>query len=1265
MGFDINFFSRKHHYHRYSSDDLALVSLGIANYTTSSADLLFKNDPPNPDLKEFFGSIIETKNKILASGNVGDNTMEVMIFDRKEKIYKVKQTFAEIIKLDSQIYKEADFPPLSPAPKDIVEFLDNWDKVQLGIIKEPQSKTYQALAYEIQNSLSGCISFVADLTILKESRKVPIRLALTTYKDSDSDRTISFRDAPLITAIPQTADGLEHSARVTKNSQTGAYVLPTAGGVNNPENTITAQLRMIYNNSTKQYESGTQQILARLTTDIDPANIPNYTASDLLNFTREEIYDNGVDSNGFMGDFTTGTAIPLSKEDGNPYLYGPNFIGSCKDNKNVRTITVTNRSGKSFKKGDLVMCSFIDGEWIVTEFSAGDNDPNKKNLTFGNFEYAQYIVPAKNYFTLQVLVDDFYHRDGGDFVRCLPDDFLQKLRNYYYLGRGLERTVFRFSEYFLDVGEAAAKPNSPIFVASSEINNFNKLRLLNIFASTIPDGVEDTIKYIEDNYTDEKAKELANIAEADISKFYIPRSGPLVGASDLEYQEYYGDPETYVDPVHIDINGVSHVDIDSTVALPKNVLARNGRKLIFSNNNQTIDTSVQQLYGIEVPLFWGMLFPDGYKTNTTSPFIAKNSDINNIPIFANDPNLKELTAVNTLCYPDLGNEQKTFEYIYRYARRKENTSGDLPLDIDISLLIKKTGGYFSGGGVDNRFHRDAGKLNNNPKYVYGLEPLKPNKIQFSPMSLEAMYINSILNSDPYTSLSGSIDFIKGFSAKIQNPNSDTPLWSSTSFEEYAKIILKRYEMTKGSSSIEYENLYSVPQLSVEKSFPSLTKFSTRHPAPYGIVNDMLPSILGYRRSVAMPVLTCKSSIKTSASSLVFSIDQFAGMSPKITINVGFGPQIFYNPAGFGMTWQQTPNIPSNQQVTPQWGDRNGTDDVDSFGTTALHVRVFEKWPIDQTIFFGDFFCPLHANEYQRFKYIQKYTYESGTMLSTVERYSYISPTDPEFGVIEESVLASCTVDFKVPSINDSATYLIDRSSNPHKPYYDRRLSKPLPINTLITSGTQLAPYADWVTNPIRRAQLLSGGGFVYERAVIGLDPDVSVIKPKDPKIEGQNTIKYNGTNYIVGDKFEYPDGTTIEVDVINENGGIISTKVIRKSNKPNITSYIKDLQPTYKGVAGNGVSFTEPKLKVVNILGHDKGPKEVVPITRLTKKSDPQSAAQGINTTTVDLGNESNSSKSYDIFYFFHNDPSHYSIDFTQPFNGGWAQYVIAEVNGA
>jgi hypothetical protein len=116
-------------------------------------------------------------------------------------------------------------------------------------------------------------------------------------------------------------------------------------------------MRMSYNPAINKWEVQ-NQMLARLLTDVDPAPIRSIPldAEDVDAIPAEDFSQVGGER--FLGQFSTGLAMPLSSENGNPHTFGPNLI-KCDDGTECEKIRVFNRANKTYTKGQLVICHFI------------------------------------------------------------------------------------------------------------------------------------------------------------------------------------------------------------------------------------------------------------------------------------------------------------------------------------------------------------------------------------------------------------------------------------------------------------------------------------------------------------------------------------------------------------------------------------------------------------------------------------------------------------------------------------------------------------------------------------------------------------------------------------------------------------------------------------------------------------------------------------------------------------------------------------------
>jgi len=1173
--FDINFYSRKKEYHRYSSDDLALSAVGISSYTLTSAERFFKKD--NPDVKEFFtGGLEFTQNQILGIGLEG--SMKIMEFDYNEKVYKQVTGFTQIIRLDPQIYPAADYPPITETT--IKTFLQKWNDVQIGTLEGNLVNSYRAVIAKIQNSQNSYIEFEANISVLGSSKKISIRLDLMNTRNFETAKTISFKGSPLITEVPKTPAGLNYASRPTGAAAVGAYVSPVGDGVNNPQNTASGPLSLTWDPSIGEFQSGTQQMLVRLLTDIDPANVRDFSKEELDSFTNEDVYS-GPDGLGFMGSFTKGEAIPLSSENGNPHLFGPDFKGVCENATSEKVkVTVINRMNYSYRAGTMAVVSRMTGEngnWVIT--SAGTPaDATAKNLSFGNFEYQHHIIPAKKYFTFPPTEE-----------KLMPDKFMSWYRAYFY--DTVIDSYYRFNPDTFDD------------------YNLERTKILNILASTLSDVEPDPIQYLKNKLKDNTFINQI-ISETKFKSLQFKRL--------LDYgDDRYGDgviPEVNLDEWQEYFYG-----------LPINVMEKSARLLQLSPtlDGESLNTNSQDpLYALEVPMFWGMVFPDGFKNDGVQRERAKFEKLQTFEIYRNDPNLKEISVLGSYSAPFLGDDLKSLLFSDGYRD------------------FKKTGGFFSrhsiatlsspfmlyeqisleqtGAAADLRFPGTDLVKEVDPEGPAGLEPINPKRIQFSPMSINRFYIGSELNNQSYSTLKSMQNLL----AKSVMFNKIFPPSNSINFADYGKALWGRHYSLKYPSIIDAASATWLPDNGNEYNLKALSWSEdgfpiTRHSPPLGTAFDIVPPVLGFRRLPAVPVLTCKSKIRTSANGLSFTVNQLLGMSPQITISASNPPRVTALPFFAGIGWTDDPGNPGKQNSVPQWGDRNRTDDIDSFGTSALHVRVFEGWPIEQTIYYGQFFTPIHFNP------------SAPEHLMRVEYADNGKPTIKNDLDIDGNVRRAVSeVDFRRPTRINGSIFA---------------------LGEVVTKET-LAPANEWQWNRVRRAAMLSGGGFAYYIQYIGIEPSRQIIS--------------GGSGYSADTVFLFADGTTFQVNV-DDKGVVtgIKTDSIVYGEQGFMSIPAINLQPSKQG-DGSGAVFGNPSFVVREKIGYDPAPKQVVPITRLTKSSnDGEKIAEGNITTTVNFSDTNK--RDFDIFYFFHNDPTHYSMDKFLPFDAGFAQYAIVEVNGA
>ena len=1278
MSWEINLHSRKQNFHRFGTDDFALLEIGIGNYNLSSLATFFGVDdkdflsikPPNPDVLEFFSNErgLTVINKLVGENNIGD--MAIMEFDQSLKTYKETVGFPQIKFLDPQVYKFDKFT--QPQEGSIKTFLNKWNDIQRGIETTPKIVNgYKAVIYRIQNSMSGCITFNANLSILGQPRRSLVRLYLMDSSDTESSRTISFNGSPIITDFPKTVTGLSHSFGSTSASGPGAFITPNKGD-NNPQDKVAGKMAMVYDSSTGEWQSGTQQMLARLLTDIDAANVPDLTLEQLEGMNRVDNYESGTDSDLWLGGHTTGQAIPLSAEKGNPYLFGPDYKDGCEGDKKVK-ITVINRLNESYKAGQVVVISKMAGEngnWVIV--SPGTPVAATKKLGFGNFEYQQYILPASLYFAIPESAERF-----------LPDKWISKFRDDYYVNLLTDKVIDKNTHY---TG-----------------NDMKEITRLNVIASTLSGEEDDPIADLIELLDDTGIDTLLSIAKAQINSKIED-----VGAFDF-FEQHYMDKDKIF---HYKPYKNEH---EIEIGYPKNILKRSMPMLTSEHDYNTYHKwfAPDPVDVMEVPVFWGMLFPDGYKASQAKKYKSLTSAL---PLYVDDANLRELSVSATECAYDLGNPLQSLLFmatnLYTAYKTPDGDANKSALSI-----VRKTGGNFRrltdyassftfeglynlvamnySKTEPNYFEHD--KLITGPTTISQLEPLNPARLQFSSLSLEALYMNTILDTESFAGLKSLID--NSSDIRFKEPDED----DVNTLKEYANKIIFNNEANpeefEGSFFGDSLNSYNIKPLTLSHAFGTTIPSKTilRHPAPIASVMNagyVIPKIEPYNqyRLPVMPILTCKSTISTSAEELRFTINENIGLMQKKTVSPGSADRIIVIPlfpplvlpAGEG-------NIEPSINATPQWG---GDDEIDSFGTTALHVKIYESVPANQLLYLGPIFTPLHFNPSAPDNIVQiEYDKTSGNpkLKKTTTEYS-LSPVDFRVPTYKPgSGGGSGGGDGEPEDGGESGGGGTDGGGDPSESggggtdggggtfgNTDGGTDggdggdgggggAGESFGTAITIGTDLniddtgvAPVSQWRINTIRRGKLLSGGGFAYYKPVFA----ISSVDPIPAS---------SGINYEMGDIFEYSDGSQLTVTGLGPkgDGAIASVSFTDNINDDRFkvqNSGIIGFQtlgskaPVYKGESGSGASFKIKTMKLIKSLEYDKPPKSTN-IVRLTSSNDKgnSDAKIGTKSTTIEL--PKSDKKDYDIFYFYHNDPSHYSMDNYNPYNQGFAQHVISEIN--
>ena len=169
---------------------------------------------------------------------------------------------------------------------------------------------------------------------------------------------------------------------------------------------------MSYNEYTGKWQSGTPQIIARLTTDIpSAANESNVepTVGGLQGATIKDLLDK---NNAAYHHAQTGEAMPISMQNGNPLQWAPQYAESkgCRQNENKKTVTVVNLAPRSWASGQMVVLNKIDGVWFPLEFGAA-KDIAIPSVFEGKWDFTYLLSNARYHMSKDATGESFHYDD--------------------------------------------------------------------------------------------------------------------------------------------------------------------------------------------------------------------------------------------------------------------------------------------------------------------------------------------------------------------------------------------------------------------------------------------------------------------------------------------------------------------------------------------------------------------------------------------------------------------------------------------------------------------------------------------------------------------------------------------------------------------------------------------------------------------------------------------------------------------------------------
>lgn len=581
----------------------------------------------------------------------------------------------------------------------------------------------------------------------------------------------------------------------------------------------------------------------------------------------------------------------------------------------------------------------------------------------------------------------------------------------------------------------------------------------------------------------------------------------------------------------------------------------------------SVDTAMAELQqdwlnGTDLKNFWGPVFPDGYNQVLAGIDNGVPAGINHEKYFPQEGYVGERSNIPA----DMA--------VNGYYSDDNQSSPILPLDYWQELL--HAGGSFYQNALTYRTNIYNSQTVSQNR---GLTPTNPNKLQFSPLMAEL-----VIQSDPRAA---------ALDAPYEQRN-NIHEWMQA--DEYSKgdphmfgKMFERFSTSKVGDYLPYD--YFVTSAPLTKPTGTLRIYSESGGDQYEGLN--LVGITAAINRFSRP------------GGGAINIEVFEDFGPPQFTSVTSGQAATFNgvAAFFGIA-SFNPGSGPQQYGFPQYGSL--TDNYNSFGTTALHCRIFDAWPREDTIWDTRYFAALHFN-----------------------------PTAPKEGEEQSSV------DFQVPTL--------DSGGFPSE-------------GTDVTALSGLKKKDDWVWDTIRRGKLLSAGGFAYKKLTIGLDMD-SVNIVKAGTVAETDILELPGNNVKIKVLASGGAVTGVECTYTDEFGNLMIGEDFDQGSFEE--TYIDpDSGSSYKGYI---LRYSDAVIILQGIVRYipkiDAGPREHGGIKRLTTGTGGDSGRiTGLSTSEFSLN--PNDTGEYDAYFFFHNDISHtFMFEYGGSQYPGFAQYITMNIS--
>ena len=860
-------------YHRYNPDSIALKNIGLSSYTASSLQKFGKlrNDAGTeviqPEIAEFFNG------QVPISPLLGLNP-SIMFYNKENDKYELKT--------GSEIFST----PSGNSAGTLIGFQNAWDKYQKGEITAPIEKWKIEYTWAaINTSLSGCVTFPCTIPIIGKTETFPVRCYFVRAGKTSSDRKVATKGVPTFVVESKDAVFQSQSYYDTSNAPPGLSVPAKEGGVDNPDNTIAAKPLYRTDPVTGKIEFGTHQCMMRLLSDLDGADVPSLPKD--VDATSSEEFK--------ILNPPTAKAIPYMAHNGNPRDFQCNSY-HCKEGIKQK-VTVVNMTPRKYKRGDLVLCSLINGMWIPVGFDLPQTTLGKVEIVWKDIQ--KYIVDYHSFFR-----DGTLAYGGRQFFG--PNQYIPNIRTKYYndikssANQDLKKLeIGKISILNLDTAQNPVPVNGVISVVSNNLPSLTDLRKPNLEYRAVYD-------------TDVLGTSFGGLASQ--TKLCGTNVSAVPAENNIYVKSIY---TTYA-------FGASLVDgyKGSSVNSFKN---QNGLPLTVNGANSHILTD-------------GAL-----NLNEPSYFLINQGNINSLIRFEDSTAFDVVNFKNFPMQMGLHSSGNGILNCQNLENTIESAFNGNSCDILSNYIVNPSGRYTW--------------LTTGNKSSYDLQPVSPNKIQFNPLGtftvlsggrLAAGVENTRVDKNNKTLDLSKLDFhVRSYVTPDGSTNNST---ASFPFINTRKgVVFGRLFDNKWFGMIPFGTEY-YDKLNGGVGSSPLVSDGNKHPQLSGHVGINLAFPIENGMGVN-GVVTMRGTFRGNTG-LRFSVQNHWGYAALGGKPGNFSYEFFGNIAGAFVI----PSVSIGSADTVFYGSQLSSTNLDEFGTFKIIAKVYDHCP--NTIYDGRYFTPL-------------------------------------------------------------------------------------------------------------------------------------------------------------------------------------------------------------------------------------------------------------------------------------------------------------------